>query len=296
MIVAMAATFERQPSVYIREVIIDQPFIPKGQPLVYQHEAGITDSELLTTLMGNTTGDWMYTALDELTLGTSPPPWSRDGWSFTPIDLTLLPNTTLRQTVGKHRDIASSADLIFSESNVTIYTTAMVADLDCQVIEVANSSPFSVNETNGLIAELTEFVDEPPDDINLTGYPLPRLLLDGTNYQTTLSNTPLRVVCCANRTDDDKHSVVAYWSHIDSNLWWTKSRWDGFGPLKWPGSLMLKWIVGPAETTAFDIYTNGLPTDYTLMYYTSAPEVRIASCQPAIYASEAIVTVARSSG
>ena len=297
----MAATFERQPSVYVQEITIDRPLAPREEPLVYQHRTDDSHFELLTTMMKTSTGDWMYTALDELTLGAPPPSWSQDGWSFTPVDLHLLPNTTLHQSTGKQKNKHHDTERIFSASNVSITTRAIKAELDCQSIVLAGMLPFSSNDTNHFIAEVEDFLDEPPDDINITGYVLPRSIFDGTDYKTTVSNTPRRVVCCANETADSQQAVVAYWSHMNPDLWWGNSTWPGnswagLGPLKWPGKIMVKWIVGPAETSRFDIYTNGLPTNHTLMYYTEPPEIQLLSCEPRIIAADARVTVARISG
>lgn len=301
LIVAMAAVFERQPSTYMQTVMIDRPLAPRRAPLVYQHEAGTPDSDYLRPLMKTTTGDWMYTALDELTMGTASPPWTQDEWSFTPINLDTLPALRFHQNTGRKGDDSRDAELLSSTSNVTITTTAQRAELNCKSIVLGNRPLLSTNETNTLKAEIGLILREPPQGLGLDGYVLPRSILNRTDYKTTLANTPSRVICCANKTEQDRDSVVAYWSHQDSDLWWTvnaysQSLWTGFGPQHWPGNLMPKWIVGEAETAEFNIYTNGVPSNYTLMHFPTMPESQIMSCEPSIEAAQATVTVARSSG
>ncbi|CBX98470.1 hypothetical protein LEMA_P098790.1 [Plenodomus lingam JN3] len=301
LIVAMAAVFERQPSTYTQTVMIDRPLTPRRQPLVYQHQAGTADDEYLWPLMKTTTGDWLYTALDDLTLGTTSPPWTRDEWSFTPINLDKLPALRFHQTTGRKQDDSPGTELLSSPSNVTITTTAIRAELKCQSIVLANKTLLSKDETETLKNEIQKLTKEPPQGVNMDGYVLPRAILNRTNYHTTLANTPLRVACCANNTGQDRDSAVAYWSHQQPDLWWEEidfslPSWTGFGPPKWPGNLMLKWIVGQAETTEFNIYTNGVPSNYTVMYFPTMPETQIMSCEPSIESAEATVTVARSSG
>ncbi|KAF2851305.1 hypothetical protein T440DRAFT_554648 [Plenodomus tracheiphilus IPT5] len=301
LIVAMAAVFERQPSTYKQTIMIDRLLAPRREPLVYQHEAGRPDPEFLRPLMKTTTGDWLYTALDELTMGTVPPPWTQDEWSFTPINLNALPALHFHQNTGRKGADSHGSESLSSASNVTMTTTAMRADLKCQSIVLANEPLLSTNETNTLKSDIGIVLKEPPQGLDLDGYVLPRYTLKQTNYQTTLANTPERVICCANKTEQNRDSAVAYWSHQDSDLWWTtdewaRSEWTGFGPQKWPGNLMLKWIVGQAETAEFEIYTNGVPSNYTLIYYPSMPESQVMSCEPSFEAAEATVTVARVSG
>lgn len=172
----------------------------------------------------------------------------------------------------------------------------MRANLNGSSIVVAGALLFSTNETARRNAEVERQLNEAPEHMDINGYVLPRLMLEGTSYETTVTNTPACGLCCANIKEQDRQSVVEYWSHMNARLWWTEMTWDGFGPLEWPWNLMLKWIVGPTETTKFDMYTNGIPSNYTLMYYTEVPDTQILSCMPLIEATEASVTVAHDSG
>ncbi|KAI8939300.1 hypothetical protein NX059_003090 [Plenodomus lindquistii] len=301
LIVAMAAVFERQPSTYMQTVLIDRPLAARRAPLVYQHEAGRADADYLKSLMRTITGDWMYTALDELTMGTAAPPWSQDEWSFTPIDLNELPPLHFHQNTGRKAINAVSSELLSSASNATITTTAIRAELSCTTLDLSDITLLSTNETNVLGEEVGRIVRDRSKPDNTDGYVLSRFLLDGTNFKTTLLNTPARVMCCANQTDRSHDSAVAYWSYQDSDLWWSSktflnSDWDGFGPPKWPGNLMLKWVVGRAESADMVIYANGSPSNYTLMNYPTMPETQIMSCEPSFESAEATVTVARESG
>ncbi|KAF2129747.1 hypothetical protein P153DRAFT_366257 [Dothidotthia symphoricarpi CBS 119687] len=296
LIIAMAAVFEKQAGIYTRPMTIDRALATRQDHLTYQHTNVSTDANLLQHIMRTETADWLYSALDQLTLQAQSPAWSLDGWSFTPIVIESVPDTSLRQGSRNQDYDEESSELFFSAANVSLTTSAIRARLECNRITPTDSSWYNMNETAILEAELSKSVRNMTGHLNVTGYVLPRTIFDKDTYQTTIFTTPSRVFCCANGTDDGANSAVGYWSHTDPDQWWAdRSEWTGFGPKSWPGNFTIKWIVGPATTSNLTIYTNSEASYYKLMQFTEIPALEILTCKPVIEQTDARVTIARSS-
>jgi hypothetical protein len=84
--------------------------------------------------------DWLYTALDEITLENAPPMWTKDEWVFTPVSMTGLPNiTTVSQESGNKDPHPLPSGLGTSPANVTAITSALRSRVDCNNIQMPTS-------------------------------------------------------------------------------------------------------------------------------------------------------------
>jgi hypothetical protein len=83
---------------------------------------------VLETLYQNLSSYYMYTAIVQLALNGSEPAWSKDGWSFVPIELSSISSSESLAELG-----ASQADSLGSSSqtNVTFNTRAIRGRIEC---------------------------------------------------------------------------------------------------------------------------------------------------------------------
>lgn len=275
-------------------------FADRVTPLTYGTiGSSLSTQKPLKDIMMGTTGDWMYNALDEMVLGSPPPDWTADGWSFTPINLNLLPAVSKKQREKRPGDQKSDATLLSSLSNVTLETTAMRARLQCEKVPIEGDS-WMGDEIQAIVQGFNSTIKNiSATSLNLTeGKLLPKILFENTTYETSTFATPLRVLCCSNETEDSP-SAVAYWSFADDKKWWSRQndQWTGVVPngTDWPSRFSIKWIAGLSTTTTTTVYTNNQPTVWTPLVFKEVPAIQALDCKPVIEKVQAQVTVARSS-
>jgi hypothetical protein len=251
--------------------------------------------------MKSTTSDWLYSALNQLTIHTEQPNWSKDGWSFIPIDLDTLPEVVLKkqQTRANSRSLGP---LVYSTVNVTLTTSAVRARLDCDKISTEIPSWFPKNEVDLFPEENSTAARDLYERLDRTGYILPHTIFDNTTHQTSIFSRLSTVICCSNDTDKAGRSAVGYWSQLNTSQWWDffsiggHSTWVGFGPDKWPPNFAVKWIVGQTVLSNVTAYSNGVPSYYKVMQFPEVPNMSFLTCKPIIEEAQAEVVVARSSG
>jgi hypothetical protein len=299
VVIAIAAVFERDPGVYSQSAAVSRMTTARITPLTYEKRGRPSDLSLASIMTG-VTGDWMYSALDQMVLGSQSPAWSRDGWVFAPVDLSLLPAVTSRHRENPQGNQQSDASLLASASNVTLDTMAMRARLQCKEVPIQGDT-WLTDEVAALVGSNTGLITNmSATNLNITGKMLPSRLFVNTTYSTPVFATPQRILCCANETSSQA-SAVAYWSFTNETAWWAQSTsdelWTGLVPTgdDWPSGFMIKWITGPAYTTKTTIYTNNLPSIYTPLQFSEAPSIQALACKPVIEQVRASVTVARSS-
>lgn len=277
----MASVFENETGAYSQTVTIQRPLRLRQGPLEYLHRG-------LWLIQGDTvlkTGDWLYTALDEITLKTEAPAWSWEGWSFLPIGLQALPNMTLNQHMGRKQP--ENDENTSPVANVSFITTALKARLDCTSVPVLND--FWLDDINvkysGQLYETRK------------GYAVPSILFDNTPYNTSTRSSPSRLRCCTNQTAPESLSAIGYWSFNNPNRWnWTVPRLDRS---EWPGNFLVKWILGIANTITVgetQANTGNIVRNMSLLYFPKAPKLQALECSPVIEYADAKVTVARASG
>ncbi|KAF1935927.1 hypothetical protein EJ02DRAFT_470824 [Clathrospora elynae] len=230
---------------------------------------------------------WLYTELNEITLQSAPPAWTRDGWVFTPMDLQEL---SLR-----------NSSTIDSSANVSFSTTALRGRLECNPLQLPNST-----WTNAIERVHRDRIH------NITGRLLPTLFDDIGPY--ALNNIPVfsalrQMAFCANKTEGQQ-SVVAYWSSNNTYIDSRQPYPEESNTSAWIRSFTIKWIAGSSAKTVEVSGQQDLSTsssvlmadesrpggNVTLLYWEEQPDIQIMSCEPIIEFAQAEVTVARTSG
>lgn len=299
VIISMAAVFERGPGVYGQQINANEIYSNRREPLTYAMRSTVFDFDVLQPIMNSVTSDWLYGALDHIMLQTPAPQWSRDGWAFTPVDLSMLPNITIRANSGNIKDHSNEFELLPSSSNASLTTSALRARLQCETIPTLDDSWYNKSSSNDIgYKNITR-------RLNMTGYLLPGTIYDGKPYGTSLFANPGRIYCCSNQTDDKGRSAVGYWSVVQPEQWFggteltggkDRNPWTKPGPDQWPGNFTIKWIVGPTVQTHMSIWINNAPSSYKLMQFTEIPALSFLHCQPIVEEATAKLTIGRASG
>jgi hypothetical protein len=209
-IVSIAAVFERKSSMYNQTTTMDHSYSLRRTLLSYQNHADVENHEMFKY----TTGDWPNTVLAEITLEASPPPWARDGWVFTPLDLQLLPNVSMHQNTGV-QGCGRIADTLLSSTNVSLTTSAIRGRLQCEAFLWADGTWLGLESPRQFQTWLDGLSFGLVPDSNITdGYFLPREFGWGTAFQTTVLSSGSRPIRCGNKTasDNNAQSAIGYWS------------------------------------------------------------------------------------
>jgi hypothetical protein len=139
----MAAVFERQSVLQERtaqelNVNLYRPNL-RHTPFNFGRGLNSRPFYLDEAMLDTTHADWIYTALDEITLKNAPPGWTNDEWVLSPVNMRLLPNITVSQKTGfREKDVETTA-LVVSSANATVITSALRARLQCSTINVPAS-------------------------------------------------------------------------------------------------------------------------------------------------------------
>lgn len=339
VIISMAAVFERQTALISRgtwdpsrnDVLwVTAPFELLEEPIEFFNPGQRTRNfEINEGLLESSTIQWLYHALDEIVLEAPQLAWTKDEWTFTPLDMEELPNVTVSSKSSSGSGRHTSSNAIASPANASFITSAIRSRLQCSPIVVPDSG------------WLDQAADVFPNRTNetLQGFVLPTTLFDGELYNTSVFSAQRRLSCCTNGTDPGRQAVVAYWSsnssmieRIDPNFFIQECTSEQLtngnctsanmpsDPLSedgpedvlvhgsWYRNFTIKWIVGPGVTANISganpaanpkVQQVNLPygsADEELLYFTEEPKMAIMDCIMVIENASASVTVARSSG
>jgi hypothetical protein len=304
-IVSMSALFERK-SVPMTEIVpiertLELQQVPNSQSLPSGYSAGTTGgTAVLEKLFENVDTSWMYTAIIQLVLNGTEPAWSREGWSFIPVDTSHIEKPAIQKTGrnddendedGNQLDDFNDDALQFLSMTVTLHTPALRARLECNPVDTGNFSEWF--ELQNLTDTFEWNVTTNPQDWK-TGWWTNKL--GGGNLSTSFFAHPTRLNCCGNTTGEDEMVAVGYWS--------TANSWDqphSFEP--WPVNLTSKWLHGRGR----DIYhrNTNMPGSeaYTsqeihapYLVFPEPPKLQVLTCAPTIESADAEVTVDKDTG
>lgn len=236
----------------------------------YQFRYGSHRNEVMATVFANLTTNWMYSALIEATLNGSEPPWSKDGWSFIPLDFSSVPPPSSELRSGSQSDGQTSE--LFFDSNITVHTPALRGRLECN-----------------MITNTSDYMDDWPD-------------LEDVRFSRNVSKVYLAsprfgsggfyLNCCANTSNAEQ--AQNYKMPILFGGWRSKMSYeierDGDGPDN-PGRFVINWLRGEAGMADIWSGDNG-----PWLFFESWPRIQSLSCLPIIEAAESKVTVGRTSG
>ncbi|KAG9961899.1 hypothetical protein KCU61_g5130, partial [Aureobasidium melanogenum] len=211
---------------------------------------------ILPTVYTIAVQSWLYSAVVEISQSASTPPWTKDAWSFLPLDLVDLsdvvsPISELNTWIpGKTR-------------NITFQTTAVRARLQCEPLDYPN------NKTAWL-----ERLDFNSAGWNVTNRP------HGLSHGYTLIGPANALgesnfTCCANETSGVAgDAAIGYWMNYD---WSSKS---------YRNHLSATWIVGRPLNGTF----KPAHQDYSLWIWPEEPKLFATNCTPILEQAEAQVT------
>jgi hypothetical protein len=282
------------------------PFYWDGQYVYY--EDGV-DSSLEALILSNVYTDlstnWMYTATIQLALNGLEPPWSLDGWSFVPVDLSSIQQSwTSSSNDTDSGAVNNTVSSIVSAStvNVTLTTPAIRGRLECSPIGdmlAANQSAWLTTWDMTNTSMWNSSVN-PQADFR-TGYELgistidpaigegQRAVINIPSYQPAVGqrftyNTSVfanlsQVTCCG-----DQDVYVGYWSPnsaqpngVDYSYWDFKT---------FPANFTVKWIYGPGKALG---YIDN--SDQYHWIHEQVPTIQALNCMPIIETVNAKVSV-----
>lgn len=301
--VSMSALWQRAEGSRHGELTLTRGLEPRTQPFVYIYSIGSAmgggsqvGQLVLSDFYAHLSTNWLYSATMQLAYNGSEPPWSKDGWSFVPIDLSSIPDSEMYKSTPSTKNSTSGAAAKAPSVNVTLTTPALRGTLDCTVAEAASNQS----------AWLTEWDLTDSDRWNVStnptglekGFEVNREIELGT--QTGLSTAPIltdedTILCCANTSDGTggSESAIGYWSanygYYRAYDFETES-----GP--YPRNLTLKWIRGTAARELYignETYEgdHGEVVDFRHLIWSKTPTMSAINCRPRIEWTNATVTV-----
>lgn len=307
----MSALFDRSTGVIVKPITLKRsleireiPFIFETQQSTYPGASMNYPTVVLDTLYQNLSSYYMYTALVQLALNSSEPAWSKDGWSFVPLDLSSISGVeSLAKLGASQADISGNA----SQSNFTFNTPAIRGRIECSappMQALANLSSWTTatdlsNHTIWNKSTIPEGVDrgyQLGNTYKSRQYPSSITpLLPGQNWTecpgcTTAFVNPAMLICCGNGSSDSRKGSVAigYWSPNDA--------FDYYSPTSWQRNFTAKWVYGEA-IAGIRVNKNLMSSDVDAgPLFPSPPSMSLINCKPIIETAEARVTVDPSSG
>jgi hypothetical protein len=294
--VSMSALFERESRSIIRQVSVPINLEMRQIPLITQvnlkGDASVPNPiiKVLNNLYLDAPKNWLYGAGIQHSYNGSQLPWTADGWSFLPVDLSKIPDDNLARPSPN----TETSDSGFFSTNVTIKTSVIRARLDCRAVdEIANVSswikPTSLSNKNELWPE-NEWAQ-----INTTSkihaYSLLERIFVGSDSHTSMISRTKEAMCCGNGTRiNPQRAVMGYWSPVYPPNTNSRSNDFPYTNLSWPMPITAKWLVG----TAFNL-TQGTSSSQKL-FFTEIPRIQAARCEPIIETAEATVTLYKDTG
>jgi hypothetical protein len=284
--VSMSALFEKrshtvtQPVLFQRSLEMRQvPVITKVEP----SQGSGQDPSVMSVeqLYHDPSKNWLYGAGIQQSFNGSQLPWTSDGWSFLPVNLSGISDEYAKPDSTSD----NTGDTISYARNASMVTPAIRARLDCTSIEeVANVTSWVTLTNYSNKSRLFE-----PDvfaQLNGTGkldlYSLSEFIFPGTDSFTTMISNSKTPLCCQNGSiGDPNQSVLGYWSPVRTK----KFEYFPYDKLPWPLPFVVKWVVGQPIIPKDD---EGYKTK---MYYKDLPRMQAARCKPVIETAEASITV-----
>jgi hypothetical protein len=281
--VSMSALFERQATNVSRSIILERILEIRQIPITteirtvsssrYSHDPREDPYRVLDTLLSNPPKNWLSGAAIQLSLNGTSLPWTLDGWSFLPLDISRVPGSSSIQKPAGVDDEKS----VLHPTNVTLRTSALRARLECNTVpEIGNPSSWLVHPTKSNVPPMEKY--------NFTGVE-DFYLLNGTIFNGSPSNTSAfvdgnEIVCCANGTaEDPQRAAIGYWSPTEP-----LQSLDAYA--QWPFPIVTKWIVGKPQ-----VLKDHSTAHNQLLVFKEIPLMQAARCMPIIESAEMTVVV-----
>jgi hypothetical protein len=279
--VSLERTLELRQTPHLRQGTLEYPPDPEEQPedypLSYTGNTNVAGAILGDLFMGPST-NWLYSGVIQATSNTTDPSWSKDGWSFAPIDLSPA-RRTVDQLRNTFTDENRNSTYLYM-TNITMETVGTRGRAQCDPASDVHNQSSWINSTLFL---------NPQTNQTFEAYYLTPITFNTTNQYTTLTPSGDMIACCSNESyakssDTFAPVVFGYWAPIyGSHLFEPSSS-------IWPyGNFSVKWIYGqgrfvPPFGSVDQFYPGGL-------VWSEIPQIQAFDCMPIIETSEAEVTV-----
>ncbi|KAJ4294300.1 hypothetical protein N0V90_007990 [Kalmusia sp. IMI 367209] len=226
----------------------------------------------LNELFGNLTNNWLYSGVIQTTLNGSEPSWSKDGWSFVPIDLSGLDNKQKISNTIQSDLLEAYGSLV----NVTLTSPAIRGRVECSPAEIANTSVWISNTT------FTNY------DTNKT--------MKGWIPEYEMLGGPLApdaqyLSCCFNYSDPSRAGnvpnplAIGFWTQDFANSSeYISSTLNNF---------TVKWIYGDGADRN---RIQGPASIQQSLYFPELPKIQALKCMPIFETSEAEIVVDKQTG
>ena len=305
--VSMAAVFEKQTVIHTRTLDLEghdsiwavRLQTIREEPFSFSIGIGQRPFYLTNSLLQVDRTDWLYNALDELTLNRSTPAWTKDEWVFTPVKIYISDKLGGNgYTTGEPRNGSQNeAEYIESSLNLSITTTAIRSRLECSPVKLPNA---------GWLDSVQDVFSDAIDK-SVTGSVLPTTISDGASFSAPVFSAPRRMACCTNGTRPGGQSIIAYWSSNNTiydkrpelEMMADEDNFEGFEELSnWSKHFSIKWILGPTASTAVrgTDPTRVNPSvgwaNETVLYYLEEPQITALDCTPIIERANASIMLA----
>lgn len=283
--VSISALWDLETKSLNRNVSISRQFELRQVPRIDEYilpykappNADVQRYYVLSSVYSSALQSWLYSATLELTQQASTPPWSKDTWSFAPLDTdSLLLNETSLKDI--------SLTNLMQARNVTLETLAVRARLECKPQSFVSNTSSWVEKIDFKNRTMWNTTNKPQ---NLDqGYILkgPANMGAGSEYLT----------CCGNETNGILGvAAVGYWSNLDyaasSSPSWAES---------WSYNQMAmnsKWIVGRPLDMLYQPNPN-TTNNPALWIWLEEPQIAAITCSTILEKANASIDVATDTG
>ncbi|CAD0085301.1 unnamed protein product [Aureobasidium mustum] len=276
--VGMSALWDRETRIMDRPHNISRQYELRYVPRIFEQSTYAPDAPpdpdpkrttlLQTVYQTSSLQSWLYGAALEISQSGPTPPWSKDTWSFVPLDLGEL-----------HAQVLEDVHLITAGQNfnMSVKTPALRARLQCSPLDYLSDKSLWLAELD--FSNQTRWNDtNKPKGID-HGYTLKGY----QGFANIGGGGVMQVACCANETKSGfGEAAVGYWS----NLFLPAMGATDFTPI-YETSTTAKWIVGRPLSNLY------VPTAGDATYYVWIDEPKFAgiNCTPIIEQANARVTI-----
>jgi hypothetical protein len=275
--VGMSALWDLEVQSLNHTISVKRRFELRTVPQIFKKEGDSTQRAALSNVYQSSLQSWLYGAAAEVSQSGSTPAWSKDTWSFVPLELG-----DIREAVSALG--VDTTSILGSGRNITFETQGLRARLECHALDYPRNTSLwlkQIDFTNRTIdpamnQSVWDATNSPPD--LEYGYALTGMAKKGPRYGY--------YTCCANETDGKPgDTAIGYWT----NQLWREHRsgdiysdnggiYDGSGM-----SMTAKLIVGRALEKLYQ--PNFASQSYLpppLYIWVQQPEFVLVNCTPVI--------------